>query len=653
MMRVIHFKIAGLLLLLLVALSAFAQPDKRVGIVYSEPSANLFYDKFAYSQLFMAMQHQAMMAGIPYDLLTEDDLTSVANLTAYDALLIPAMQYVTASKLTAIEETLNQAVFNYGMGLIVSGNLMTHSESGALLAGDPYSRMNQWLGLAYATSVNNAAMEIRAADISHSVMRDYAADELILDYQQIWFDSFQPLAAENASLLASLKVSGQSHNGVLATQAGGRNVHFANEQILADTNLVWPAIQWVMYGNEIPVGLKLSRQSSIFIARNDMDSSMYADELQLTDIPLYELLINWKAQFNFVGSYYLNIGNAPAAGEYTDWGISGPLFKNYLSLGNEIGSHSWSHPNMTSNLSSAELEFEFNQSRIELGSQLGIEVRGAAIPGDEESLEVDLQLEQYFDYVSGRSGVIDSGYPGAIGRMRPDSKMIYFSLNLSPDYTLIDYLGYSSAEAELIWQDEYHGLLRHASQPVIHWLWHDYGPTIETAGNYSVAMYDNTIAMAHANGSEFITLADLHDRISSHEAATLTVTGSNPITANVNASKVGQFSLMLRSDQRISQVSNWYAYDDDQVFLADNGGQFIIQMGDSQADVTRITALPMRARLMTLNGNGTDLSFSFEGADTVLVQLNAALAADLSVEGSDSFTQNGNQLTLSFNSYGL
>ena len=46
--------------------------SKRVGIVFSETAKNLFYDEKAYSQLFMSVQHQAMMAGIPFDLISEN-----------------------------------------------------------------------------------------------------------------------------------------------------------------------------------------------------------------------------------------------------------------------------------------------------------------------------------------------------------------------------------------------------------------------------------------------------------------------------------------------------------------------------------------------------------------------------------------------------
>lgn len=651
----IRFVSVGLILLWLTSGSAFAQ---RIGIVYSEPSANQFYDKFAYTQLFMAMQNQARMAGIPYDLLNEDDLTNATNISGYDALLIPAMQYVTAAKVSAIENALNEAVFNYGVGLIVSGNLLTHNASGSQL-NNPYARMQQWLGVTYANSANGVAMEIRAQEVNHPAMSSYDAEELILDYDQIWFDSYQPVAGQSANILAILKVGSQQHNGVLATQTGGRNVHFANDQVLGDTNLVWSALQWVVYGNQTPVGLKPGRHDNIFIARNDMDQSMYIDELHLTEIPLYDLLLEWKSDYNFVGSYYLNIGNNISAGEYTDWEISGPLYQNYLALGNEIGTHSWTHPDYTSELSSSELEFEFNQSKIELEEKLNTEVLGAAIPGNAESLAVDQQIENYFNYVSGRSGIVGYGYPGAIGRMWPDANMIYFSLNLSPDFTLVEWLGHSAAVAEQIWAEEYNALRQHASQPIIHWLWHDYGPTISSSGSYggngdyTLALYANTIAMAYANDSEFVTLADLETRIRSYEAASLTVTGNNPITANINAQGVGQFSLQLQTGQVISQVNNWYAYDEDQVYLPDNGGQFTIYLDDSQADVTHLTDLPMRARLLNLSGDGDNLSFSFEGEGSVAIHLSPALTADLTLEGGSSHTKNGNQLVIHFDNFGV
>jgi hypothetical protein len=354
-----------------------------------------------------------------------------------------------------------------------------------------------------------------------------------------------------------------------------------------------------------------------------------------------------------VGSYYLNIGNNQANGEFTEWSISGPLYQNYMALGNEIGTHSWTHPDDTSLLTPAELEFQFNQSALEIGTQLGIQVVGAAVPGNPENLNVVQQMNQWLPYMSGRYGGVGSGYPGAVGFLSPEHQMLYFSLNMLPDFTLIGFQQLTSAAAEQIWRDEMDALRRHASQPIIHWLWHDYGPTIKAINGYGVAMYENTIAYAFNGGTEFATLANMQSRIRAFQQATLDVNSANGLTANVIAGAVGQFSLKVHSAQVIASVTGWYAYDDDQVFLPEGGGQFAIQLGGSADALTRITALPMRARLLSVTGDGSELTFSFEGEGAVTARLHPSLLIHPQVTGADNFSHNGDTLTMQFNSFGI
>jgi len=56
-------------------------PTHRIGIVYSQTTADNYLSPTAYAQLFMAAQSQAMQAGISFDLLTEN----VAGWSAYDS----------------------------------------------------------------------------------------------------------------------------------------------------------------------------------------------------------------------------------------------------------------------------------------------------------------------------------------------------------------------------------------------------------------------------------------------------------------------------------------------------------------------------------------------------------------------------------------
>ena len=73
---------------------------RRVAIVHSQTSKENFYDPFAYNQLFASVQHQSMMAGLPFDLLDEQQLAVTANLTDYDVIIIPAFANVKSSNQT-------------------------------------------------------------------------------------------------------------------------------------------------------------------------------------------------------------------------------------------------------------------------------------------------------------------------------------------------------------------------------------------------------------------------------------------------------------------------------------------------------------------------------------------------------------------------
>ncbi len=95
----------------------------------------------------------------------------------------------------------------------------------------------------------------------------------------------------------------------------------------------------------------------------------------------------------------------------------------------------------------------------------------------------------------------------------------------------------------------------------------------------------------------------------------------------------------------IQSVDNWYAYDDNTVFLPSNGGKFTINLGTAQDNVTRITELPMRAELETLNGNGTDLEYTFSGEGKVTVELANPL---FSVIGADDFNFSGSTAEMTF-----
>lgn len=247
----------------------------------------------------------------------------------------------------------------------------------------------------------------------------------------------------------------------------------------------------------------------------------------------------------------------------------GARLHELLALDNEIGTHSYTYPDDVNLPATAELEFEFNQSQLEIGSALTISVVGAAVPRNPESITVTAELEQYHSYLSGGWSGTGGGFRSAFGYLTPDHDMIYFAPNVVFDYTLIQFWGLTAAEAEAYWLQEYADLTTHALQPLIHWPWHDYGPTIGVTGEkgYSVAMYESLLETALGAGTEFATGADVHERLETLAGASLEVSGADPIVATVAApgGDVGRLSLQAYSDDVIERVAGWYAYDEDSV----------------------------------------------------------------------------------------
>ncbi|MBK8431429.1 MAG: hypothetical protein IPL28_09135 [Chloroflexi bacterium] len=207
-------------------------------------------------------------------------MADYTNLINYDALIFPYYNSVDMDTtvsgdfayLAQLETSLNHIVYNYGIGLIVAGDFMTNDRNDAPISADTYRRHQNLLGLqleAYAYSVN---YEIRANEVSHPVMQAYTADELILPYAMQYYNVYEPFAGQAITSLAQLvdTTNSQTYDGMIATETGGRNIHFGTTQIMADRNLLWRAVQWVVYGNERVVELQLGRFDSIFLSRNDM-----------------------------------------------------------------------------------------------------------------------------------------------------------------------------------------------------------------------------------------------------------------------------------------------------------------------------------------------------------------------------------------------
>ncbi|RTZ65939.1 MAG: hypothetical protein DSZ29_03720 [Aquificaceae bacterium] len=625
----------------------------KLAIVYSKTSEQNFWNPTNYSQLFRSVQTQAMMAGLPYDLINEDDLLDINKIKKYKTLLFPLFSYVKENQIEKISKNIKTAVQQYNVGIVTAGNFLTNTETGTAIAGDSYRYMKDILGIKRLDGAGPLNFTIKTTDVTHpALVNEYNNNETILSYSKDYTDYFMPTGAYPSRIIAEQILNGsQVENELIAITNKGRHAHFATVQAMADANLLWSILQWSVWGNKSPATLQMGREKALFSSRTDMDQSMYAEEVGTVEVPLLNQLKIWKNRYNFVGSYYLNVGNRPSEGEYTDWGVSAPLYKQYIQLGNEIGSHSYTHPDKTNELTASQINFEFASSRAIIENKMGLKNIGAAVPGNPENLATSKKIISHVDYLSGGYSARGSGFPNGFGFLTADSNKVYLSPNMSFDFTLIGFQHKTPAQAKQIWNTEFNNITKHAKQAIIHWPWHDYGPNDTDNAGYTLDMYEGFISKAKNYGSEFLTAKDLSLRIKSfkNSAVDISPITGNKIVAKVKSNNSGQFSLKLNKPKMISSVDKWYAYNQDTVFLNKNGGIYTIRLGSPKA-LTHITKLPGRSKLLSLSGNGEDIKFKFSGKGKVQLITKCTNPSSIKISGGLSTYQkiNSNNISLNF-----
>ena len=267
---------------------------------------------------------------------------------------------------------------------------------------------------------------------------------------------------------------------------------------------------------------------------------------------------------------------------------------------------------------------------------------------------------QYYNYITGGGSLVGAGYPGAIGYLTPgDTSKVYIAPNVPFDFTLVGFQGLTAAQAQAHWLADFQALNKNSDQAIVVWPWHDYSFTHfgPDGAPYSAEMFTAFIAAAHAAGTEFVTLDDLAARIAAFDKTSFkyTVTGDTIVaTVTPTINNLGTFALDFDSlgAKHIQSVTGWYAYDDNSVFLDADGGTFTANLGTTTDDLTHITSIADRAKLMTLTGDGTNLTFTIFGEGKVVIDLKAYPGLVYDVTGATVFSLNGEIMTLDLGAIG-
>lgn len=773
------------------SLAAVDHSVKKIAIVWSDTTfknyfslpgvANSDAQKTAYADLFMAVQHQAQAAGVSFDVLTEADLTNVAKMAQYSAIVFPNMEYVQASQATAIQSALHHVVYDYHVPIITSGNFMTTTEAGVSLG---YGAMQDLLNLTHNPAANGfgsgqyyVTPDATALANHNQVVSGYASGQHIggasglfatdtPGYYNTGWDSYVGFtSAAAATTVANINLGGPATvnpaqlAGVVETTTGGTNVHFATAGIMADSNILQHAMQAAVFGNGPALTLDMTRSAGLVAARIDMDQSQFRSDVSPVDannnpVPgIYDSLIpilqSWKSQYNFVGSFFINVGDQPNAADpqTTNWAVSNAYYKAILAMGSEIGSHSMTHlinpppggaPILDANgnvlIANGNTEntntlttsgglngnpnwtfaYEFGQSNAAINTGIGITVAGAAVPGMPETIATSQNILPYYlsangltGYVSGGWTGVGSGYPNAFGYMTPANMpgangaggSIYLAPNMTFDFTELEFQKKPLQQALQDWITQFQELSSNSATPTLIWPFHDYGATAwsfdGTPSPYSTAMFTAFIAYASGYdvtfdasgnpvissapvrpGYEFVTAEDLASRIAAQQRVVIkeTPSATDPnvisvsVTPGVVGDDLGKMALNVTNGSAAAPVihdtgsgtAGWYAYNSTSLFVAKTGigsaaAPVVVTLGATQADVTHVDALPMRADLLSVSGDGSSVQFAIAGDGAVGVHVKTPGANVISIQGAPVVngapvaTLTGNELSLLFN----
>ena len=362
--------------------------------------------------------------------------------------------------------------------------------------------------------------------------------------------------------------------------------------------------------------------------------------------------------------------------------MTAPYLKQLIQLGSEIGSHSTDHlinppsvdangnpipttvingetvnswsentntlyttPPANGSAPNWTYSYEFGNSNTQINSGLGITIAGAAVPGANDTSADALNILPYYPgsngnegYLSGGWTGVGSGSPNAFGYISPaNQSSVYIAPNITFDFSEVQYDGKSPTQSLADWETLFNQMSTNSNTPIIVWPWHDYGVTdwntttnTPNAGLYSTQMYTDFIQYAFNAGYEFVTSEDLAARIAAEQRAVIKETNPTANTINVTVTPgqatddLGEMALNLTNGggQIIENAGSWYAYSATSSYMAKGGvNNVTVTLGtNAQDDVTHIDYLPMRADLLSVSGDGSNLQFSFSGDNTDLVE---------------------------------
>ena len=444
---------------------------KPVALVYSP--GDFEREPWETHYAFMTAQYNLILAGIPYDVVTEDELVESGSLDAYSCLIFPYHRWVGRKFSEWILKILPDWV-GEGGSIICMGIPAEIGEAGIPVF------MDIWLDfyrevfraeLGGSRELPNCSIIVAA---EHPITRDYPVGYEVpipsryYDYLNAsFYGRTETLLRTNLGDVVAVASEYRRGRGVLFSLSG-YNEYFQRTKILLR------AIQWAVYGSHIPVGIGITSGRLSWILNIDAD---WTADTENTRWALRWLLeVSERRCFPF--SWALITGTYSDYENPIDWKALKPTLEAAEEAGVEIASHTVHHPIWTQ-IDSEGARREIIQSRRDIEGNL-TEVWSLQVPDGRLPLEYYPHVREagYRYFIQ----TFAAPYLHMLGiQPLPDgSEVMVLWRSTCSDFYYFDFAGCSPADAlsmEVRNFDEFYDL-GHSAPYIL--LWHDYSLVNET-----------------------------------------------------------------------------------------------------------------------------------------------------------------------------
>jgi hypothetical protein len=487
-------------ILVLLPFSSALEINPRVAIVYSNTTYNVRhevedFDGAKYLLEFSSTQQQLMMAGIPFDIIGEKNLTDTNVIARYNLLVLPSLSYVPSSIKDEIVDNLEIAVKD-GLDVYAVGDLIIGDEEGSSFSYPP--RRTPWNRILNAQKVGSfvdadiiiTAMESPATWRYSPYEGLNAADWYGYTEYEVFNASkpyFYPFQAYDLNEFTY-------HPVAIATKNGKGNTFYSSHaRLTAQSAIGRDAVLWLLYGDKPHFGIKITNSSAIFSVRVDADDSGDTDY----DILAINNFIDIMTKNGLVAGWYITTNNE--GGNLVEWDEMRPYYGLLMSHGFEIGSHSIHHYDDINLEPDNVVWDEFYGSKQIIESELGINITGYANAGNTPLQERLWRIADEAGYKYYSPLQIEN-YKG-FGYASDEYDVINLQANMISDYELMDIQKLNDNQVTQYWTNEFNKNYRWGDGILIFGLWHDY--LLYNSNKYNA--YYNFAKYVNASDTESMT----------------------------------------------------------------------------------------------------------------------------------------------------